>query len=176
MSNLIVPPNMLLRAVNDNDHEFLVDLHNDPVVLYNITNPQPITLSQHLSWWKKVSHDRRQLRLIFEVDNQQAGFCKFYDINHVNQNCVLGADLAIQFRNRGLAKYMWQLMLITAFKGLQLHRVSLTTAEYNTVAQHVYKGLGFKEEGRLIQSLFRDGRYYDQLLMYLLTNDWNSSQ
>lgn len=176
MSNLIIPPNMLLRAVNDNDHEFLVDLHNDPVVLHNITNPQPITLSQHLSWWKKVSHDRRQLRLIFEVDNQRAGFCKFYDINHVNRNCVLGADLTSQFRNRGLAKYMWQLMLITSFDGLQLHRVSLTTAEYNTIAQHVYKGLGFKEEGRLIQSLFRDGRYYDQLLMYLLADDWNSSR
>ena len=170
---IAVPPNMTLRPVQDDDHEFLVELHNDPVVLHNLTHPQPITMEQHLSWWKRISHDHRQLRLIFQIDDARAGFGKFYDIDRVNQNCVLGADLHASFRGQGYAKFMWQLMLQVAFQGMHLHRVSLTTAEYNTIARRVYAQLGFKEEGRLTQSLFRDGSFHDQILMYLLRSDWN---
>lgn len=161
-----------LRPVDDTDHEWLVSLHNDPVVLRNLTHPQPITMAHHHAWWDKVSHDRRQLRLVFESDSHRAGVAKFYDIDRANSCCVLGADLHHEFRGLGLAKHMWALMLTRAFDGMGLHRVSLTTAEYNEPARHVYKGLGFKEEGRLIESLFRDGRYWDQVCMYMLDVDW----
>ena len=163
-----------LRPVEDSDHEWLVELHNDPVVLHNMTHPQPITMAHHLAWWEKIRHDHRQLRLIFVMDGKRVGFTKFYGIDRANQNCVLGADIHGDFRGQGLAKVMWSLMLRKCFDELGLHRVSLTTAEYNTVGRRVYEGLGFKDEGRLVQSLFRDGKFHDQILMYLLREDWKT--
>lgn len=167
-----VPSNMSLRPVNDDDHEFLVDLHNDPFVLRNVTHPQPITMEHHLAWWRKVSHDHRQLRLIFSVDSQRVGFTKFYDIDQANNCCVVGADIHRDHRGKGLAKFMYTLMGQVCFDRLNLNRVSLTTAEFNDVGIHLYKSLGFKEEGRLTKSLFRDGKYHDQICMYMLSDDW----
>ncbi len=165
-------PGMALRPVQDDDHQWLVDLHNDPIVLHNMTHPQPITLDSHMRWWERVSHDHRQLRLIFTIDNIRAGFAKFYDIDRANGCCVLGGDIHKDFRGNGYAKCLWTLILDKCFDELGLHRVSLTTAEYNAKAQRVYFGLGFKHEGKLTQSLYRDGKYWDQVCAYMLNEDW----
>ena len=162
----------LINPTSFDHHVWLVELHNDPVVLNNITDSTPITLDSHLSWWSKLNHIREE-RFIFTVDDVNAGFTKFYQIDRGNMNCVLGADLHKNFRGQGLAKPMWKLMLQHCFSDLNLHRVSLTTASFNLVAQKVYRDLGFVEEGRKIQSLYRDGIFYDEICMYLLKEMWN---
>lgn len=161
----------------DSDIDFLLEVHNDPVVLHNITNPTPTERSHHLKWICDILQKQEQtkeMRLIFCVDGKNAGVAKIYSIDKINGNCVLGADLHKDFRGQGLAVEMWKLMLQVCFGdyGLCLNRVSLTTAEYNKPAIATYKKLNFKEEGRFIKSLFRDGKYYDQILFYMLKSDW----
>ena len=120
-----------------------------------------------MDWWNNLDSDK-EYRKIFCVDGVNAGFCKFYKIDEENKNCVLGADLHKDFRGKGLAKVMWRLMLDLCFQEWKLNRVSLTTAEFNETAIHVYEQLGFMREGRLINSLLRDGIYFDQVCMYML--------
>lgn len=162
-----------LRPIGDDDHVWLVDLHNDPAVLHNVTHPKRISIDDHMSWWDRVSRDPSQLRMIFTVDCERAGLVKFYNVDQDNRNCVLGADLHTDFRKKGHAKHMWSLMLDACFKTMSLHRVSLTTASYNDIAQRVYRGLGFREEGRLVQSLYRDHSFHDQICMYMLRESWS---
>ena len=161
-----------LRKIEATDHEFLVELHNDPIVLFNVTNPKKITMEEHLSWFKEVSKKQSELRLIYEVGGQPAGLTKFYAIDSVNKNCVLGADLHASFRGKGLAKDMWNHMLKMCFTELNLYRVSLTTAEYNRIAQNVYEKLGFRREGVFTSSLLRNNMFHDQILMYMLETNW----
>ena len=167
-----VPATMQLREVKDDDHEWLVELHNDPDVLYNLTNPQPIRLIDHMAWWERIRSNPHERRFIFEVDGARVGFTKFYTIDRINSSCVLGADIHKDHRGKGLAKFMWNLMLEQVFALWRLHRVSLTTAEYNRIGQRVYQNLGFKEEGRMVQSLKRGDRYFDQICMSMLRPDW----
>jgi RimJ/RimL family protein N-acetyltransferase len=161
-----------LRPVQDDDHAWLVELHNDPVVLHHMTHDKYITIKEHQIWWDKVSKDPYQLRMVFTVDGCRAGFAKFYDIYALNCSCVLGADMCYEYRGKGYAKEMWHLMLEMCFNDFLLHRVSLTTAEYNHVGLHLYQKLGFIEEGRLTQSLFRRGEFHDQVCMYMLEDTW----
>lgn len=163
---------MQLRGVADKDHDWLIELHNDPDVLNNLTDPTRISRLQHLAWWEKTKIDPSQMRFIFTVNDERVGFTKFYNIDRNNRNCVLGADIHKKHRGKGYAKYMWAMMLNVAFMSLKMHRVALTTAEYNEVGQRVYRGIGFKEEGRLIKSLFRNDQYHDQICMYMLADDW----
>ena len=67
-----------LKNVNITDHQWLVDLHNDPLILHNITNPTPITLEEHMIWWNSLN-EKTQKRFIFTVNNINAGFVKFYN-------------------------------------------------------------------------------------------------
>ena len=164
--------NFKLRKVQDQDHDWLVELHNDPIVLKNLTNPLPITLDQHLGWWNGIKNSKSQERLIFEVNDARVGFTKFYNIDSINKNCVLGADIHKDHRGLGYAKTMWSLMLNHCFDDLNLFRASLTTAEYNQIGQKVYKNLGFIEEGRMIKSLLREDVFYDQICMYITREMW----
>lgn len=165
-----------LRTIIDDDHEWMISLHNDPEVLKNMTHSTPVTIGSHLKWWKQVSEDPRQLRLIFEVGGDRAGLAKFYNIDEHNLCCVLGGDIHKDFRGKGHGKMMWMLMLSRCFDDFNLHRVSLTTAEYNAVGRHIYEKLGFKEEGLFKESLWRDGRFHDQVLMFMLKRDWQSME
>jgi diamine N-acetyltransferase len=164
-----------LRNIESIDHEWLIELHNDPEVLYNLTNPQPITLESHMKWWKSIECSNTQKRFIFTINDQPIGLSKIIDIDYNNNNCMLGADIHKDFRGMGYAKILWGCMLEYCFESLKLHRVGLTTAVYNIRAQHIYKKLGFKEEGRLIGHLYRDNNYFDQILMYMLYDDWKYS-
>jgi len=113
--------------------------------------------------------------LIFcNEEHDKIGIVKFYSIDHENRNCVLGADIHKDFRGKGFAKPMWNMMLHHCFDELNLHRVSLTTAEFNFIAQKVYMQLGFKIEGTMKESLFRNGKFWDQICMSLIRKQWLS--
>jgi RimJ/RimL family protein N-acetyltransferase len=65
-----------------------------------------------------------------------------------------------------------ELMLELAFDQLGLHRVSLAVFEFNTRAIRSYEKAGFRLEGRLRDTIFRDGRHWDEISMGVLEEEW----
>ena len=61
-----------------------------------------------------------------------------------------------------------------AFHQMNLHRVWLTTLEYNERAIACYRKCGFQEEGRLRQEVFKFGRFWDFVIMGVLRNDFET--
>ncbi|MET8761513.1 GNAT family protein [Lentzea sp. NPDC004782] len=58
-----------------------------------------------------------------------------------------------------------------AFGERNLHRVELEVYEFNDRAIHVYRKLGFREEGRRRDALLWDGQFYDSIVMSILSTD-----
>ncbi|MFD5826558.1 GNAT family N-acetyltransferase [Lentzea sp. NPDC060358] len=58
-----------------------------------------------------------------------------------------------------------------AFTVLGLHRVDLEVYDFNERALHVYRKLGFREEGRLRDALLWDGVFHDAIVMSILSTD-----
>jgi hypothetical protein len=63
-------------------------------------------------------------------------------------------------------------MLDHAFGTLRLHRVALFVFEFNERAIRAYRRCGFVVEGRSRESIYRDGRWWDELAMSVLEADW----
>ena len=59
------------------------------------------------------------------------------------------------------------------FQTLNLNRLELDVYEINARAYQCYVKCGFKEEGRMRQRLYRDGRYWDVIKMAILREDDN---
>ncbi|WP_045312919.1 GNAT family N-acetyltransferase [Lentzea aerocolonigenes] len=72
---------------------------------------------------------------------------------------------------KGYGTIALQHVLDHAFKERNLHRVGLEVYEFNDRAIHVYKKLGFREEGRLRDALLWDGVFYDSIAMSVLSTD-----
>jgi RimJ/RimL family protein N-acetyltransferase len=63
-------------------------------------------------------------------------------------------------------------MLRHAFETLSLHRIALYVFEFNERAIRAYERCGFVVEGRARESIWRDGRWWDELAMSVLESDW----
>jgi RimJ/RimL family protein N-acetyltransferase len=69
-----------------------------------------------------------------------------------------------------------QLMLDHAFGTLGLHRIALFVFEFNERAVRAYQRCGFVVEGRARESIWRDGRWWDELAMSVLQSDWRQTR
>jgi RimJ/RimL family protein N-acetyltransferase len=65
-----------------------------------------------------------------------------------------------------------QLMVDHAFETLGLHRIALNVFEFNERAIRAYRRCGFQIEGRSRESIWRDGRWWDEIAMSILDSDW----
>jgi RimJ/RimL family protein N-acetyltransferase len=77
---------------------------------------------------------------------------------------------------RGHGTEATRLMLEHAFGTLGLHRVALSVFEFNERAIRAYARCGFLVEGRSRESVWRDGRWWDELSMSILASEWRGSQ
>ena len=75
---------------------------------------------------------------------------------------------------RGLGTEATRLMLGLAFDTLGLHRVGLTVFAFNERAIRSYRKAGFAIEGRMREAIVRDGRYWDELQMGVLQEEWRA--
>jgi RimJ/RimL family protein N-acetyltransferase len=73
---------------------------------------------------------------------------------------------------QGFGTEATQLMLDHAFGSLGLHRIALFVFEFNVRAVRAYQRCGFVIEGRARESIWRDGRWWDELAMSVLESDW----
>ena len=73
---------------------------------------------------------------------------------------------------QGFGMDMMQTILEACFAGWGIHRIGVRVEEGNERALALYHRLGFKEEGRLRQAAFRDGRTTDVLLFGQLVAEW----
>lgn len=73
---------------------------------------------------------------------------------------------------RGLGTEATELMLDHAFERLGLHRIGLAVFAFNDRAMRSYEKAGFTIEGRSRDAILRDGRYWDEIQMGILAEDW----
>lgn len=74
--------------------------------------------------------------------------------------------------NRGYGTDALRVLCAYGFDTLRLHTIALTVAEPNEAARHIYRKVGFAEEGRLRESFRREGQWYDEIVMGLLEREF----
>lgn len=101
------------------------------------------------------------------------GFVALHSIEWNNQAGVLSIGIGNpMYRGKGYGTDTLRTILRYAFYELNLNRVGLDVIGYNHQAIQAYKKVGFKEEGRLRQAVWRDGVASDRVLMGLLKEEW----
>ncbi len=78
------------------------------------------------------------------------------------------------YRGRGYGRAALGLMLKFGFRELDLQRIELNVMATNTAAIRTYTGLGFRDEGRLRQAIYRNGERVDWRQMGLLRSEWEA--
>jgi len=91
-----------------------------------------------------------------------------------HRNASIGITLAEPFQNKGYGYEAINWALDWAFRYGGLHRVSIGTVGFNERAQHLYKKIGFVEEGRSRECHWHDRKWHDLISYGMLEGEWEA--
>lgn len=128
-------------------------------------------------WFERNSKEDNYVFSIVNLENDElVGNCKFFDINNISRICSIGIVIGEEKdRNKGYGKEAIYLMLDYAFNYLNINNVMLQVKSFNERAIACYKGVGFKEIGRRRKSYFLNGKYYDDIYMDILAEEFKEN-
>lgn len=73
---------------------------------------------------------------------------------------------------QGYGREALKLLIRFAFQEMNLNRLQLEVYDFNERAYRSYRACGFREEGRLRERQYKNGRYVDVIVMGILRSDW----
>ncbi len=151
---------------------------NDPeVTRYMETGTFPTTAQDLEKFYDGVTGSRNQVILAVadKKSGQHIGNVKLGPIHWVHRCATFGIMIGDKkFWGRGAGLEATRLMVEYGFDRLNLRRIDLGVFAEHDAAVRCYEKVGFKVEGRMRESLFRDGKYVDRLWMGLLRSDYKS--
>lgn len=165
--------NLYFRPIEERDLEKIRKMRNDPTTWMNLTDItllDPVAQKEwYLSLPKQYSH--RRYYTVCKGKNNFIGIIRMDEIDWVNRSIRVGCDVMINLRGRGYGKLIMEMIKKYCFEYLNMHRLWLCVVEFNQQARHIYEKVGFKMEGRYRKAIYRDGKYYDYIIMSLLKEE-----
>ena len=127
---------------------------------------------QEAEWVARVTTDPRQANFVIypaHSADQPAGTISLTSIDRRSRNAEYGRIfLSPQFRGTGVMQHASQILLRYGFYDLNLHKIYLRVFSDNERAIRLYRSLGFEEEGRLREQIYKGGQYRDVTCMGML--------
>jgi len=152
--------------------------YSDPEVA-RLTRYQQAPLSndevQRFFFARILGSDFLAMAIHLRESDRLIGTCAFSQLDGDNGSTLF--HITIGERDAwglGYGTEATELMLAHAFTRLALHRVALTVFEFNSRAIRSYEKCGFVVEGRARQAIARDGRFWDEIHMSILAEEWEA--
>lgn len=109
-----------------------------------------------------------------EKPEEILGLVTLADIDWVHRGCELHIMIGpAACRSRGAGTFAVKAMLRHAFADMGLERVQVLVLEENVPAIGLYRKCGFRQEGVLRHTAYKEGRWQDMLVMSVLREEWN---
>lgn len=170
-----------LRFVEEEDLNFLSEIRKDPEVEKNLGTFAMLNKLKQREWFYSMCKDETKMYCIFEnkikgflqKKIQKIGYVRIINIDQQNKSMCVGGDIHKEFRNKGYSKEMYKLIFELGFEKLNMNRLWLLVLADNKRAKHIYEKMGFIEEGRQRQAIFKNGEYRDYIMMSILKDEYN---
>jgi RimJ/RimL family protein N-acetyltransferase len=128
------------------------------------------SLPETQSWYRGTKPD---YWIIWEED-EKCGYFRLSNHLKENRNLYIGADIHPAFAGRGLGYKAYKEFVVYLFNNedYDLNKISLEVLATNTRAIHLYKKLGFVQEGCKREDVLKGDTYVDSIIMSILKKDY----
>jgi RimJ/RimL family protein N-acetyltransferase len=164
-----------ISANNDDAETYVKWMNNREVALFFGQYNRIVASKGDLKWLYEPPSDMQRYAMVLADGDVLIGSISIHNIDHLNQNAFIGIFIGEEeHRSKGYGAEAIRLILEYGFKTLNLHTIMLTVHADNYVAIACYKKLGFTEQGRLRECVFKNGEYIDKLYMGILAREFES--
>ncbi len=162
---------VILRAYKEDDIPLATKFINDKELKRFLvtTIPFPMTYWEEESWIKSQNSDRDG-KYNFAIEDIETGKyiggCGINDVNWLTRVAIVGIMIGDKdYWNKGYGMDAMNTLVDFLFEEMNMNKVKLGVFSFNERAIKCYEKCGFKVEGVLKEEIFKDGRYYDEIIM-----------
>jgi RimJ/RimL family protein N-acetyltransferase len=170
---------VLLRPVRRSDISYFLKWFNDPEVIQYLELYLPMTEMYEEKFIEELGTTRAKSDVILVIEaiegasTRPIGNCGLHDINPKDHKAIFGIVVGEKdYWSKAYGTEAARLMINYGFQQLNLHRISSSAFGFNERSIKFHKKVGFREEGRLRQAIFKNGEYHDLVLFGILREEW----
>lgn len=169
------------RPMEQEDLEQVRIIRNDPTTWMYLTSVGMISRAGQQEWFESLlkSKDRAyfacfEMEKIYPMIAQKdlIGFIRTDLMDGINKHVRVGMDVVPEKRRKGWGTKIYHALLRFCFAEWNMNKVYLFVLEGSEVAIKLYKNVGFQEDGRMRQAVYRDGNYKDYIIMSILHEEY----
>ena len=182
-----------LRFPEPADHLKLVKWRNENLQYF--FSDEPVSIENHLDWYERVCQDASQRFFVVAIpqerevvhderrcyelhdDTLAVGTIGLSNIDFRHRRAEYGRLLiAEEHRGKGYGKDALSTLLKFAFTTLGLHKVYGEILARNSEALELCESLGFHWEGALIDHVFKEGQFWDVIVLSVLATEFETER
>jgi len=171
--NIYLAPRVANEEIVEKFTEWLNDFQ---VTDYTGRSSQVVTIDGEREYLESKKSDSVNLYIIEKETDTLLGTIALERIDNINRKATLGIFIGeSNTRNKGYGTESIKLILDYGFNYLNLNNIDLRLMSFNDRAYRCYEKCGFKEFGRRRNSIYINGKYYDEIYMDILAEEFVES-
>ena len=171
-----------LRPVKRSDINYFLKWFNDLEVTQYLEMYMPLTEMAEEKWIENMTGDSAGKNAIFVIEaisgdsNIPIGTIGLHRIEPKDHNALFGIAIGEKdYWSSGYGTEATQLLINYGFQQLNLHRIWSAAFAFNERSIKLHLRVGFKEEGRQREAMFKNGEFHDIIQFGLLRSEWKNS-
>jgi RimJ/RimL family protein N-acetyltransferase len=174
----ILGDSIMLREYKKEDLEHMRKWVNDPEVVNNLSDiflfPHSLNETENfLNSMLEGKSGNKEFVIARKDTEEYIWQIGFVNIDWKNRVALLGIVIGQEEnRNRGYGSEAIRLLQEFVFDRMNMNRLELQLHDYNARGYRCYLKCGFREEGRIRQNFYINGRYTDTIHMGILKSEY----
>jgi len=162
------------RVIERSDIELIRREHNDESILLMLRDPRIISELDQIQWFESISKNKNNtVYCIFhESPVNLIGVWKLQDLDNTNRCVEYGMDIFKEHRGKGFGLKSFRMAFKYLFESLNIHTIYAKIGEYNETSLVAAQKAGFQITGNIKESLFRQGKYWDNIVLSLTVDEY----
>lgn len=160
-----------LRAIETEDLEQLRDWRNSDWLRPYVREYRLLNMTNQHEWFHYICTSQDVAMFGITIYDELVGVCGLCNISWPNRTAEVSIYLTPEWQGQGIAHEVLKLLARKAFREYNLHRLWAEIYGNNQSSVKLFEDCGYKCEGKMVQHVYKDGRYHDSLLYGLVRND-----
>lgn len=166
-----------LRGFQEDDFKQINVWRNDPEIQRLVsTSFKYVSEAIEREWVRNKMMDNRRdiyLAICLKENDKMIGYVSVNSIDYINRSAEGGGIILDKEYQDGIARYeVGVLIRELVFDHLNINRYEGRCLVEHTASRIVMEATGYKLEGIIRKSVYKDGRYHDQCIYSLLREDY----
>ena len=170
---------LILRDYTPDDWPAVDAYTSDPeVVQYLSFGPTtPEQTREHLRWAMRAAAEQPrsfyELAVVLRAEQRLIGTANLQVDHRERRQAYFSYLFHRDYWGQGYATEAIRRLIHFGFTELHLHRVADDCDARNLASVRVMEKLGMRREGHLRETIWKDGRWYDEYLYAILAHEWD---